>query len=230
MMKKAIAYIRKSTKSQELSFRVQEKWIKDFCNSHGYECIKIFTDVGSGRTNERAGLKEAIKFIEFEHDCFLIVGRIDRIARNLSSLALLEPHINKLRSVNLGDTPVNEMLLTCLLSIAKSESEAISMRVKASYEAFTKANPGKEWGSRKGLVEGRKTSLKNRRLKSQQHCNKLLKACKAIDPSWTMTWRQRTLILNELGLTSPTGKQLSFGTLRASCIRANQNELEFAVP
>lgn len=224
-MKKAVAYIRKSTEAQELSFSVQQKWVNQFAEKNNYFVHDVFTDVGSGRNNEREGLTSALDFISKNPDYFLIVGRIDRIARNLSSLALLEPHIAQIRSVNLGDTQINEMLLTCLLSIAKSESEAISMRVKAAFKEFKKQHPDKEWGSRKGLVKGRTKSLHNRQAKADITSARLLHAVNAIDSTGKMTWRERARVLNKLGLKSATGKEITYGSLRASCLRAQQRGL-----
>ena len=102
--------------------------------------------------------------------------------------------------------------------------------VSAAYQRLIKKH-GKgnfKWGDPKKLVEGRNTSLRNRRLKSLQRCKELWLACKDIDPRQAMTWRQKAKKLNELGLKSPTGKQLSFGTLRAACIRYEKSLLNNA--
>lgn len=215
MKKRAVAYLRKSTRGQKLSFSLQERWIADFCESFDYEIVETFTDEKSGRTNDRDGLLSALAYInqpEF-HDVYLIVGRIDRIARNLSSISYLEPILPRIRSTNLGDTEINDVILACLLSISKAESNAISARVKASYRALKERDPNYTWGSRKGLIEGRNKSLEKRKNRGLDKSSKLLKLIRLIDPNDQFTWRQKAEKLNELGITSPTGKKLTHSSL-----------------
>ena len=215
MKKRAIAYLRKSTRGQKLSFSLQKSWIEDFSTSFNYEIVQFFTDEKSGRTNDREGLHCALDYINRpeNHDVYLIVGRVDRIARNLSSISFLEPILPRIRSSNLGDTEINDVILACLLSISKAESNAISARVKASYRELKKQNPNYSWGSTKGLVEGRTKSLLKRKQQSFDKGEKLLKLCKLVDPEWKFTWRQRAEKLNELGIKSPSGKPINYGNL-----------------
>ncbi len=225
-MKKAIGYIRKSRGKQKLSDAVQLDWIKQFCSANGYELTDVYYDTKSGRTNERVGFKTAIGYLASNPESTLVVGRIDRIARNLASFAILEPVIKQIRSVNLGNSEINEMLFSVLLSIAKAESEAISMRVKAAYKQCIKNNPDFVWGSTKGLKNGRAISLKIRQVRADKHTDRLWNAVNLIDSNLTMTWRKRAELLNQLGLKSPSGKTLNYGNLRASCLRHQKQQLE----
>ena len=98
--------------------------------------------------------------------------------------------------------------------------------VKAAYQKkiadFGKGNF--KWGSTKGLKKGRAKSLQNRQAKADKHTDRLWNAVKLIDPNLTMTWRKRAELLRQLGIKSATGKEITFGSLRASCIRFQNND------
>jgi len=97
-MKKAIGYIRISTKDQSnFSLPGQEKYIREYCNQHDIELHSLFTDDGKSAKNfDRPDWKLLEKFIEkhFRDIDYLIVAKYDRFSRNaaqgLSKIELLE--------------------------------------------------------------------------------------------------------------------------------------------
>lgn len=85
MLKKAIAYIRVSSDSQEdnTSLEAQKASIAAYAAQHNYEIICTFRDVASGAKENREGLNElrkAIKAIKFDA---VIVSKIDRFTRDI---------------------------------------------------------------------------------------------------------------------------------------------------
>lgn len=86
-MKKAIAYIRISTKDQSnFSLIGQENYIRDFASKQGYDIIAIFKDDGQSAKNfDRPDWKLLQKFCkENQTDVdALIVAKYDRFSRNL---------------------------------------------------------------------------------------------------------------------------------------------------
>ncbi len=86
-MKKAIAYIRISTKDQSnFSLTGQEQYIRDFAEKQGYEVITIFKDDGQSAKNfDRPDWKLLQKFCKENHHQVdaLIVAKYDRFSRNL---------------------------------------------------------------------------------------------------------------------------------------------------
>lgn len=86
-MKKAIAYIRISTKDQSnFSLIGQEQYIRDFAGKQGYEIVTLFKDDGQSAKNfDRPDWKLLQKFCkenQTEVDA-LIVAKYDRFSRNL---------------------------------------------------------------------------------------------------------------------------------------------------
>jgi DNA invertase Pin-like site-specific DNA recombinase len=96
----AVAYIRVSTTEQLKGFglEVQEKAIRDFCESEGMKLVGVFRDEGQSGSNgleSRVGLAEALAMLK-EHDSTqLVVYRLDRLARDM---ILQETLVERLRS------------------------------------------------------------------------------------------------------------------------------------
>lgn len=97
-MKKAIGYIRISTKDQSnFSLSGQEKYIREYTQQHDIELTSLFTDDGKSAKNfDRPDWKLLETFIQkhFRDIDYLIVAKYDRFSRNaaqgLSKIELLE--------------------------------------------------------------------------------------------------------------------------------------------
>ena len=209
---KAAIYTRKSTSSshrQMNSHRVQKECVENFCNVHGYDLVQEFSDSLSGTTNNREGFQAAIKWLKEDQDRVLVVYRVDRIARNLSVWAELEPVIGQLRVVELGNEPVNLMVLSVLLSVAAQESKNISARVKAAYKSIKAKNPSHVWGNRDALLAVREEGEAVRKKNADAYASKLLKMDTMLRNSGVKTLRERVDFLNEQGFTSRRGNPLT---------------------
>jgi site-specific DNA recombinase len=86
-MKKAIGYIRISTKDQSnFSLPGQERYIREFAERHGYEVLNVFCDDGQSAKNfDRPDWKKLQSFCKqnFSQVDALIVAKYDRFSRNL---------------------------------------------------------------------------------------------------------------------------------------------------
>ncbi len=214
-MKKAISYLRRSTRNQEGSFDIQRKFITSFAESHGYEIVSEFVDTKSGRSNERDGLVSAVKHLEENQDVYLLLWKVDRLARNLKALGdIVEPMLDRLRFVELGDSAPNLFVISTLSVLAKAESDAISQRVKASYETMKQANPSLAWGNPQSLIVGRKNSLKTRREQSAKHYNEIKKFIDLINTRGDMPWSVVARHLNELGIRTIRGNNFTGWSLK----------------
>ncbi len=209
---KAAIYTRKSTSSshrQMNSHRVQKECVENFCHVNGYNLVQEFSDSLSGTTNNREGFQAAIKWLKEDQDRVLVVYRVDRIARNLSVWAELEPVMGQLRVVELGNEPVNLMVLSVLLSVAAQESKNISARVKAAYKSIKAKNPSHVWGNRDALLAVREEGEAVRKKNADAYANKLLKMDTMLRNSGVKTLRERVDFLNEQGFTSRRGNPLT---------------------
>lgn len=233
-MKKAIAYLRRSTRGQEVSFEIQLREIQEFCSRHNYVLTDCLRDSKSGRGNQRQGFLEAVGRVAEDEELFLIVSRVDRCARNLGSLNWLEPIQTRLRSVELGDAEINSFVLTSLLAVAKAESENISRRVRSAYKTLKAKDPNKVWGSISGLEKGRVASREVREgvadlfLLELWEQIEVLGKPKAIDwkkHSKTGYWTRLTDKLNKLNIRTPRGNHFRSSNLKTMIERGIERGL-----
>lgn len=209
---KAALYTRKSTSSSQRqlnSHRVQKECVENFCSSHGYELVEEFSDSLSGTTNNRPGFQSAIEWLKSDPKNTLVVYRVDRIARNLSVWAELEPVMGQLRVVELGNEPVNLMVLSVLLSVAAQESKNISSRVRAAYKSIKAQNPSHVWGNRDALLKVRTKGEAVRKANADKYAQKLYEMDAMLQRSGVSTLRERVEFLNSQGFTSRRGKPLT---------------------
>ena len=155
------------------------------------------------------GFQSAIEWLKEDKDRFLIVYRVDRIARNLSVWAELEPVMSQLRVVELGNEPVNLMVLSVLLSVAAQESKNISSRVKAAYRSIKARNPSHVWGNKEALLKVRTEGLAVRQKNADTYATKLKQMDTMLVRSGVETLRERVAFLNDQGFTSRRGKPLT---------------------
>ena len=214
-MKQAISYLRRSTRNQEGSFDIQRNFISQFAKQHDYQIINEFKDTKTGRNNLRDGLEASLSYLADHEDIYLILWKVDRLARNLKALGdIVEPLLPRLRFVELGDSAPNLFVISTLSVLAKAESDTISQRVRAAYQTSKENNPDHRWGNAKSLVHGRKTSLENRRMKSREHFEKISKFIAYIDPERTKPISHIACELNDLGITTIRGNKFTGWSLK----------------
>lgn len=133
-MKKAIAYIRISTKDQSnFSLTGQEQYIRDFATKQGYEILALFTDDGQSAKNfDRPDWKLLQQFCkDNQHQVdALIVAKYDRFSRNLKAATLQEKKLLIIEQPSqnsdkiLGCAPLHTPIehLTHLLTLLKHKT------------------------------------------------------------------------------------------------------------
>ena len=156
---KACTYIRVSTQRQNFSGLGQQAQ-RDICMSYiktsGYEFVKEFSDVESGKNRNRIGLMQAIDYCK-KNECELVFARLDRLARDVEFTFKV---INTGIKVHFCDMPqLNTLILGVMATVAQYERELISQRTKAALRA--KKEQLKETGGTTDLW-GSKNGNKNR--------------------------------------------------------------------
>ena len=84
-MKKAVGYVRTSTKRQKQSPFAQRSEIEDWCKKHNVCLVGIFEDIGiSGAKpiEKRPGLRDALNVIQNHKADYLVVYDMSRLARD----------------------------------------------------------------------------------------------------------------------------------------------------
>ena len=211
-MKKSIIYVRASTNEelQASSFSNQELAIQRFSESNGYEITDTYKEyVSASKKASRPEWKLALERIELDPSLYLIVYDVARATRSLRDWALIEPVLNQIRFVVLGDETPNLMVLATLIAYSQTESEMISMRVKSGIERKKHdliAN-GKEWrwgGAHKITSEERKHGpLANVEYAKDKHVE-VLNALR--DQRGLLTLSQKADYLNKLRIRTRRGK------------------------
>jgi DNA invertase Pin-like site-specific DNA recombinase len=145
--KQAIVYVRASTNEakQSNSHQMQLHSISEFAKSHDYNIVKVFAEYASGTLDERPVFAEVLAYAA-EHDCYILAYRLDRVSRSLTIFNQLNPHLHRLRFSTMGDTEINLIVISVLLSMAHAESNSNSQRVKQAYKTLKANNDVVNWG------------------------------------------------------------------------------------
>ena len=211
-MKTAAIYTRKSTSGisrQINSLIYQNEIVSCFAENNDYKVVQEFSDTMTGTHNDRPGLQSAFEWLAQDKSRTLIVYRVDRIARNLSVWGELEPVLNQIRVVELGNEPASLLVISVLLSVAAQESRNISCRVKAAYKSIKARNPDHKWGSAESLDKGRPKALKTRLANADDYAGRLKSMDIRLEDAGMTTNKEKVAYLNSIGFTSRRGGRLT---------------------
>lgn len=155
-MKKAIAYFRASTDRQGksgLGLEAQHQAVHMFAQGEGYLVTAEFTEIESGKKNNRPQLMAALLQCK-KHKATLIIAKLDRLGRNVAFIAnLMESKVDFLAV----DNPhANRLMIHMLAAFAEHEREQISARTKAALQAAKRR--GVQLGKHGREVESKKNA------------------------------------------------------------------------
>lgn len=134
-MGKAVAYYRVSTEGQGrsgLGLDAQRHAVLRLCEAKGWQVIKPFKEVESGKRNDRPELEAALAHCR-QTGAKLVVAKLDRLSRNAAfTLQLRDSGVDFI----CADNPdVNRLTIGILALVAEQEREAISQRTKDALAA-----------------------------------------------------------------------------------------------
>lgn len=136
------------------SINEQIERMKKYCEAHGWEVTKIYTDAGySGGDTERPGLQELIKDAENHRFDAVLVYKLDRLSRSQKdTLTLIEDVFlpNDVNFISMTEnfdtsTPFGRAMLGILSVFAQLEREQIKERMEVG--KIGRAKEGKWCGS-----------------------------------------------------------------------------------
>jgi DNA invertase Pin-like site-specific DNA recombinase len=135
---KYIAYYRVSTDRQGksgLGLEAQQKAVSDYLN--GGNLVGDYTEVESGKRNQRPALAEALEACK-RQKAKLVIAKLDRLTRNARFLlGIVESSVDVV-FCELPEIPTGAMgkfILTQMAAIAELEGGLISERTKAALQA-----------------------------------------------------------------------------------------------
>lgn len=131
---KFIAYYRVSTDRQGrsgLGMEAQQQAVCDFLAGRG-ELIESFTEIESGRKNDRPQLSAALSACRY-HKAALVIAKLDRLARNVYFISGLMESGVEFVAVDMPEA--NRLTIHILAAVAEHEREMISQRTKVALKA-----------------------------------------------------------------------------------------------
>lgn len=205
MLIKYVTYYRVSTKRQgesKLGLEAQEGAIKNYLSFNYGEVIGSFTEIESGKNDDRQELQKALKMCR-QYNATLLIAKLDRLSRKVSFVSALMDSGAKFRAV---DNPeANELTIHILASMAQHERQMISTRIK---EALQKT---KERGTKLGNPKNLSNTSKGRQIGtkvSKQKADKYaIETYEIIEPllSEGYSYTKIALEFNKRGLLTARG-------------------------
>lgn len=216
-MQKFIAYYRVSTQKQGqsgLGLDAQKSAVHKFTNNCTDCIIAEFTDVESGKNNNRPELMKAIEESK-KHKAHLLIAKLDRLSRNASFIFMLRDA--KIDFTCCDMPQANSITIGIMAVLAQDERERISQRTKAALQELKKK--GVQLGSPKNLNfeainKGRLVRAENAK---QNENNRKATALIVSLRTQKKSFYEITKQLNSLG----------FKTRRGGCFSQNQVQILF---
>lgn len=158
-MCRVAAYYRVSTDAQGrsgLGLEAQRKAVRSLCDSRGWEIVSEFTEVESGKRNDRPQLLAALDHARLT-GAKLVVAKLDRLSRDAAFTLQLR---NSGVDFTCADNPdVNRLTIGLLAVINEDERERISERTRSALAA-AKAR-GQRLGNPNGAAALRRAAKGN---------------------------------------------------------------------
>jgi DNA invertase Pin-like site-specific DNA recombinase len=132
---KFIAYSRVSTDKQGksgLGLEAQRKAVLDYLNGGRWALVGEFTEVESGKRNDRPQLAAALAACK-KLKAKLVIAKLDRLGRNLAFIATLME--SGVEFVAVDNPHANKLTVHILAAVAQHKREMISERTKVALAA-----------------------------------------------------------------------------------------------
>jgi len=130
-----VAYYRVSTAKQGrsgLGLEAQRAAVVSYAASTGKEIVHEFTEVESGKKNDRPKLTAALELCELT-GARLVIAKLDRLSRSVAFLSSLMESGAKF--VACDNPQATELTIHILAAVAQEERRAISVRTRAALAA-----------------------------------------------------------------------------------------------
>jgi DNA invertase Pin-like site-specific DNA recombinase len=132
---KFVAYFRVSTDKQGksgLGLDAQRHAVQQYLNGGTWSLIGEFTEIESGKRNERPELEKALAICK-RQKAKLVIAKLDRLSRNLAFIATLMD--SGVEFVAVDNPHANKLTVHILAAVAQHEREMIAQRTKDALQA-----------------------------------------------------------------------------------------------
>ncbi|MDP1673886.1 MAG: recombinase family protein, partial [Burkholderiales bacterium] len=170
---KIVTYLRVSTNQQGssgLGLEAQQAAVEAYAARIGAKIMRTFTEIESGKNNERPELTKALHLARVT-GATLTIAKLDRLSRNAAFLLTLRDSGVRFVAADMPDA--NELTVGIMALVAQQEREAISKRTTEALAAAKRrgtvlGNPNGAMALRRA-AKGNQSSLTAIRAKADQH-------------------------------------------------------------
>ncbi len=209
-MTKYIAYYRVSTQRQGqsgLGLEAQQASIVQFL--HGAQPIECYTEVESGRNNDRPQLQMALERCKLM-GAVLLIAKLDRLARNVHFISgLMESGVD---FIAIDNPHANRFMLHIMASAAEYEAEMISQRTKAALQRAKER--GVELGGYRGTTVSQDARIKAVSVRRKKVAERNVRIREIVGETEGSSLRSLARRLNDMGIPSPSGGIWHANTVR----------------
>jgi DNA invertase Pin-like site-specific DNA recombinase len=214
---KFISYHRVSTDRQGqsgLGLEAQQKAVADYLNGGNWELVGEYTEVESGKRNDRPQLAAALEACK-KHKAKLVIAKLDRLARNVHFISgLMESGVDFVAA----DMPeANKLTVHIMAAMAEHEREQISARTKAALAAAKARGKKLGWSmpSRKEeQAAAARKAVRNSKANADRFAANTLPIIKEIEASGISTLKGIAGALNARGVKTARGGKWYAATVK----------------
>ncbi|MBB3034746.1 recombinase family protein [Alteriqipengyuania lutimaris] len=227
-MCRVAAYYRVSTDKQGrsgLGLEAQLQSVCALCEARGWEIVSEFTEVESGKRNDRPELNAALEHVRLTGSK-LVVAKLDRLSRDAAFTLQLR---NSGVDFTCADNPdVNRLTIGLLAVINEDERERISERTKVALQAAKArgvklGNPNGTAAIRKA-AKGNKASLASISSNADEFAESLRNTIKTLHRGGELSLVGMAAELNKRHIKAPRGGKWHASSVRNLIIRLSALE------
>jgi DNA invertase Pin-like site-specific DNA recombinase len=199
---KFVAYFRVSTDRQGksgLGLDAQRKSVHDYLDGGRWKLIAEFTEIESGKHNDRPELEKALAACK-RQKAKLVIAKLDRLSRNLAFIATLMD--SGVEFIAVDNPHANKLTIHILAAVAQHEREIISARTSAALKA-AKAR-GKRLGNPR-LPEARRLAAVAKKERADRYSANVLPVIRDIQRSGIKSLRGVARALAARGIPTARG-------------------------
>jgi len=220
---KYVAYYRVSTDRQGqsgLGLEAQRKAVTDHLNGSNWNLLDSFTEVESGRRNDRPELAKALDLCR-KRRATLVIAKLDRLARNVAFIAnLMDANVD----IVAVDMPqANRLTLHIMAAMAEHEAQAVSQRTKAALQAAKDRGRKLGWSipSRRGeQAQASAKGVTSNVTTADRFATNVVPVIRDIERAGVTTLQGIADALNARGIRTARGRQWYATTVRNVLDRA----------
>lgn len=220
-----VAYYRVSTDRQGksgLGLDAQRKAVADHLNGAGYDLVAEFTEVESGKRDDRPELAKALARCR-KTKATLVIAKLDRLARNVHFISGLMDAGVEFVAVDLPGA--NRLTLHIMAAMAEHEREMISRRTREGLQAAKRRGRKLGWAIPDRKSEQRRASrlgVTANTTTADQHAANTIPIIDTIRAAGVTSLAGIAEALNARGIATARGGRWHASTVRNVLARADK--------